>query len=216
MTCIPLFMHDVLGFNTTQNGLVSAVPFAAKALAIPVGWLADWLRAPGRMSTNVVRKLFYAVGVFPCAGAVVATGFVGCDRVLAVALMFVAVAFESVSFTFVSTNQLDLAPLHAGNVVGLTNLMAKLSSIAAPHVVGALTHDRSTHAEWRAVFYLTAAIFAVGAGVFVVFGSGHRQRWADTGAAAIGINSARHAAAAAANNRLMPNSQRPTRRDETV
>jgi len=36
-TCIPLFMHDVLGFNMTKNGTLSAVPFLASGLMIPSG-----------------------------------------------------------------------------------------------------------------------------------------------------------------------------------
>ena len=64
--------------------------------------------------------------------------------------------------------------------MGLTNFMARLSSIAVPHVVGALTYHRSTHAEWQRVFFLAAGIYALGTVVFVVFGSGNRQSWADT------------------------------------
>jgi len=180
-TCIPLFMHDVLGLDSTKNGLLSAIPFTAGISLILIGWLADWLRAPGRMSTNFVRKVFYATGFFPAACVVIVTGYIGCNRVLAVMLMFFAIAFESISYTVVSTNALDLAPLHAGKVMGLAAFMARTATIIVPHVVGALTYHRSTHAEWQSVFFLAAGIYALGTIVFVVFGSGNRQKWADIG-----------------------------------
>jgi len=177
--CIPLFMHDVLGFNTMKNGLLSAVPHSATVLMIPIGWFADWLRSPRRMSTNVVRKLFYATGFFLVACLVIATGYIGCNRILAVLFMFLAVAFQGLSYNVVTTNQLDLAPLHAGKIIGLMSVIGKMSSVAVPHVVGALTYHRSTHAQWQSVFFVAAGVYALGTIVFVVFGSGHRQSWGD-------------------------------------
>ena len=179
-SCIPLFMHDVLGFDMTNNGIVSAVPFFATVLMIPAGFLSDWLRSPGRLSTSVVRKIFCVSGFLSTGCMLILTGFAGCDRVLAVVLMFIAVGCTCLLIPVVVVNQLDLAPLHAGKIMGLTQFVANLSSIAAPHAVGFLTRHRSSRSEWRHVFYLAAAISAVGAIVFVVFGSGRRQSWANT------------------------------------
>ena len=178
-TCIPLFMHDVLGFDIAENGALSAVPFLASGLVIPLGWFADWLRAPGRMSTNVVRKVFCATGFVLSGCMLVLIGYVGCDRVLVVALMFVAFACSCVAYPAIVVNPLDLAPLHAGKIMGLTNTVACLAQIVAPHAVGALTYHGSTRREWQNVFYLTAAIYAFGAVVFVTLGSGNRQDWND-------------------------------------
>jgi len=139
-TCIPLFMHDVLGFDMT-------------------------------------RKSFLATGFLLSGGMLVLTGYAGCDRALAVALVFLAVASTCVSCPVVAVNPLDLAPLHAGKVMGLACFAANLAQIAAPHAVGALTYRRSTRHEWQTVFYLAAAVYAVGAVVFLLLGSGDRQQW---------------------------------------
>jgi len=178
VTCIPLFMHDVLGFDMAKNGTLSAVPFLASGLLIPIGLFIDWLRAPGRLSTTVVRKIFCVVGFISTGSMLILTGYSGCDRVLTVAVMFIALACTCISFPVVAVNQLDLAPLHCGKLMGLTYGVANLASIAAPHAVGILTYHRSSRSEWQRVFYLAAAIYAVGAGVFVIFGSGEHQSWA--------------------------------------
>jgi len=177
-TCLPLYMHDVLGADMTSNGAFSALPFVASIVMVPInGLFVDWLRST--CSTNVVRKLFCAVGFLLTGCFLVLTGYVGCDRTLAVTTMFAVMACSALGFPSVAVNQLDLAPLHAGKIMGLTFAVANLGAVAAPHAVAALTYEQSTRSEWRKVFFLTAGIYVFGAAVFVIFGSGERQSWAD-------------------------------------
>ena len=83
VTCLPLYTHDVLGFNMTSSGLFSAFPFMASIITIPLfGMLADWLRSPGRLSTTFVRKTFCVSGFISTAFLLVVTGYLGCDRIL--------------------------------------------------------------------------------------------------------------------------------------
>ena len=147
-SCIPLFMYDVLGYSMTNNGLVSAVPFLATGIMIPCGLLSDCPRAPGRMSTNVVRKMFCVVGFLSAGCMLILTGYTGCDRALAVTMMFIAISCICVSFLVVIVNPLDLAPLHAGRIMGLTQVVGSVASIAAPHAVGILTYHNSPRSGW--------------------------------------------------------------------
>jgi len=179
-TCLPLFMHDVLGLDMTKTGASSAVPFVAPLVAHPLaGLFADWLRAPGRLSTNVVRKIFCAAGFILAGVSLILAGYISCNPAVAVLNMSLVLASMCIGFTTTAVNQLDLAPLHAGKIVGLTFTIANLASIAAPHAVGVLTSHRSTRSEWQNVFFLAAAVYAAGAIIFVIFGSGNRQSWAD-------------------------------------
>jgi len=178
ISCIPLFMHDVLGFDMTKNGTFSALPFLAAVAMIPTGWCSDWLTSSGRLSTTIVRKILCVIGFVLAGCMLIVVGYSGCNRALAVAVMFIAMGGMHISLPVVVTNQLDLAPLHAGKIMGLTDFVANLAQIAAPHVVGALTYHRSTRFEWQIIFFLAAGIYAVGGIVFVIFGSGDRQSWA--------------------------------------
>ena len=63
----------------------------------------------------------------------------------------------------------------------LTNCVANLGAIAAPHAIGIMTYHQSARSEWQKVF-LAAVVYTVGAIVFVIFGSGERQSWAGTAA----------------------------------
>jgi len=179
-TCLPLYMHDVLGVDMTRNGAFSAVPFLASTVMIPVsGFLVDWLRFSGRLSTNAVRKIFCVVGCTLTSCLLILMGYVGCNRALAVATMSAVMACQTLQFTTVAITQLDLAPLHAGKIMGLTYTIANLGGLAAPLAASALTYEQSTRSQWQNVFFLTSGILIVGAVVFVVFGSGDRQSWAD-------------------------------------
>jgi len=178
MICLPLYMHDVLGVNTTRNGAFSALPFAVSMVAGPAsGLLADWLRT--RLSTTIVRKLICVVSYTPICCLLILVGYIGCDRALAVAIICIVTSCAAVGFSVIGVNQLDLAPLHAGKIIGLTYSVANVGAIAAPHVVGAITYERSTRSEWQKVFFIMAANYLVGMVVYVIFGSGERQSWAD-------------------------------------
>jgi len=180
MTCLPLFMHDVLGFNMTRNGVFSAIPFLASLVLVPVsGLFADWLRSPGRLSTNAVRKIFCAAGYILSSGFLILVGYISCHRTLAVAAMVLVTVSGSPAVPSVTVNQLDLAPLHAGKIMGLTHSISMLSGIAAPLAVSAFTNRHSTRSAWQNVFFLTAGVQVFGGIIFVIFGSGDRQNWAD-------------------------------------
>jgi len=179
-TCLPLYMHDVLGLDITMNGALSAIPFVASVVMIPInGFFVDWLRSPGRLSTNAVRKIFCVAGFTLTGSFLILLGYVSSNRALAVVIMYLMMTCFAMVFSTVAVNQLDLAPLHAGKIMGLTYTVANLGSIAAPHAVSAFTEQQATSSQWKEVFFLTAAVYALGEVVFVIFGSGHRQSWAD-------------------------------------
>ena len=183
ITSLPLYMHDILGFNMANNGVYSSLPNIASIPMVPLcGTLADWLRAPGRLSTTVVRKGFCVVGFVLNGVHLIAFGFMGCNRAWAMVNLILAVVSSIPLVTTITVNQLDLAPLHAGKIMGHSTTMGNLAAITGPLAVGAMTYDGSTREEWKHVFYLTAGVNAVGALVYLIFGSGERQSWATSAA----------------------------------
>jgi len=179
LTCLPMYMRDVLQFYMTQNGVLSALPYIANCLVlIGGGHLADWLRAPHRMQTTTVRKLFCAAGLLLPAMFLIAVGFLGCNRILIVSAVVSSVGSSGLVHSGFGANHLDLAPNYAGTLMGLTNTLATVAGILGPELVGALIYRESTRAQWQKFFYITATIYGFGAAIFVVFGSGKLQDWA--------------------------------------
>jgi len=174
---LPLFYYDVLGFNMSKNGLLASLPFLVACIMIMVsGQLADWLRAPGRLSTTTVRKIFAVCGLILPSVFFILSGFLGCSRGLQVLTMIMAMGCAAFVWSCVTVNSLDLSVIHAATLLGITNSTATLASIAAPLTIGALTYS-STRAQWRLVFYITVAVEWFGATVYLLFGSGELQDW---------------------------------------
>jgi len=179
LTCLPMYMRDVLQFDMTQNGILSALPYVGTwFVVIGGGQLADWLRAPHRMQTTTVRKLFCASGHVLQGMFLIAVGFLGCNRILIASAFVLSISFSSLSWCGFAVNHLDLAPNYAGTLMGLTNTLATVAGILGPEVVGALTYHESTRAQWQKVFYIAATLYGFGATTFVVLGSGELQDWA--------------------------------------
>jgi len=182
-TCIPLFVHDVLGYNMSQNGIVSALPFLILIPLNPLcGYLSDWLRSPGRLSTNFVRKAFVVVGFAITGVSLSLVTYTGCYRVLAVLLLCMAATGASMLFPTLMVTVHDMAPLHAGTLVGIMITAGCLAGIGSTLVVGEVTEQNSTREQWRIVFFISAALCVVGALVFVVFGTAERQSWGEANA----------------------------------
>jgi len=172
-------MHDVLQFNLTENGILSGLPYVATwLLMMGGGQLADWLRAPHRLQTGTVRKLFCTAGLLIPGLFLIVIGFLGCNRILVVSAVVISVGSSGLAMSGYGVNHLDLAPKHAGTLMGLTNTLATVPGFLGPQVVGALTYHESTRAQWQKVFYICTAIYCFGTAVFVVFGSGECQNWA--------------------------------------
>jgi len=180
LVCVPLYLHDVLGVSIATNGVFSFVTFAGAIISTPItGAVVDWLRSSGRLTTTVVRKGSCVAGLLLVDCCLILLGFVGCNRALAVTNLFFMVFFDGIVFNCLVTNQMDLAPAHAGKIMGLVITVANLGSILGPIVVGAMTAHQSTHSTWQNVFFLMAVVNVFAAVVFLIFGSGNRQNWDD-------------------------------------
>lgn len=75
----------------------------------------------------------------------------------------------------------ELSRNFPATLFALINMCGVSSGFAAPHLVGVIleTPDQDIFFLWSLVFYGTAALAAVGALVFICFGSAEKQRWDD-------------------------------------
>jgi len=177
---LPLFFYDVLGFSMTNNGLMASLPYlAASGMMLIAGQAADWLRAPGRLSTTAVRKVFCVCGLAVPSIFFIVAGFLGCDRAPVVLVMIAAMACQACAWASLSVNPLDLSPSHAATLFGITISTAALAMIGTPLVIGQLTYRSSTISQWRKVFYVAVGVQCFGTIVYLLFGSGEPQNWQD-------------------------------------
>ena len=67
-------------------------------MVMPSGWLSDRLINSNYLSKSQARKVFQLVGVWLPAGCLVWVTYAGCDTVMVVTAICMAIAMHSVSY----------------------------------------------------------------------------------------------------------------------
>ncbi|XP_073992597.1 sialin-like isoform X2 [Rhodnius prolixus] len=180
LTELPSYMDDVFGYNFLRAGLLAALPYLAMGIVVQTsGFLADWFRSSGHLSTMQVRKLFTCSGfltraIFLIAAAHSTTPFA------IVTCLTVAVGFGGSAFAGFSVNPLDIAPQYASILMGFSNTVATLPGILSPMLTGYIVKNR-TPEEWHTILYFAAAIYCFGSIIYAALASGKIQSWALVG-----------------------------------
>ncbi|XP_017839662.1 putative inorganic phosphate cotransporter isoform X2 [Drosophila busckii] len=181
LTEIPSYMKNVLGKDIKSNALLSALPyFAMFCMSFMFSAIAVQLNKRQCISTVVSRKIFNSIGLWGPMLALIGLGYVSSDQSnLAVALLTVTVGFNSACYLGFQINHIDLSPNFAGILMGITNCVANIMSIIAPLLVGFIVNNEHDAQQWRVVFFIAAAVYLVGNGLFVLFGRANVQPWND-------------------------------------
>ncbi|CAH1802651.1 unnamed protein product [Owenia fusiformis] len=145
LTSLPTYMRDVLKFHIRSNGFLSALPYICMWLFFILGGqVADHLRKKQKLSTEATRKLFQTIAFLGAAIFMLATGFMNCERrYLAVAFLTIGVTLQGAGASGFVVNHVDIAPMYAGVLYGITNTAGTLSGIFSPMVVGVIAPNVS-------------------------------------------------------------------------
>jgi MFS transporter, ACS family, solute carrier family 17 (sodium-dependent inorganic phosphate cotransporter), other len=168
---LPTYLRHTFAMSLRDVGAYSLIPWIATFVAVNAGgWLSDFLITRG-MPTTFVRKtmqgLAFSVGGLPLL-AIPATHTPGA----AVALITLSASANGLSQSAYGVNHLDVGPSHAGILMGLSNTIATIPGIigvAAAGLIVSITHS------FAGVFYMIAAVYAVGLLGYLTWGSGERR-----------------------------------------
>lgn len=175
LTELPSYMANVLHFNIRSNSLVSALPYLAMLVVANTGTrLADFVLAKGLDRTKT-RKIFNSFSTF--LPAIFLISYSGCNTVVTVTLLCLAVGFNGFHYAGFMCCHLDLASNYAGTLLGITNGISNIMGFVAPAIAGYITEGQSDIPHWRMVFFLAAVLMMVGNTVFLVLGSAREEKW---------------------------------------
>uniref|UniRef100_A0A1I8JLD1 MFS domain-containing protein n=1 Tax=Macrostomum lignano TaxID=282301 RepID=A0A1I8JLD1_9PLAT len=127
---LPAYYAKVFNLDSEAVGLHLMAPFALMAALTPVGGiLADSLRSR-LLSTTSTRKLLNTVGFGTMACCM---ALIGLSRspYLSTSLLTIGFGFTGLGMSGYGVNHLDIAPLLAGFLMGLSNGIGTVSGIAA-------------------------------------------------------------------------------------
>lgn len=179
LTQIPTYMNYVMAFDMKSNSFWSAMPYLTFwILSFFFGAASDFVINKGYVSRSSARKIFTSIGLVIPAIALVTLGYTNSGQsVQAISLLILAVGFNSAAFSGFAVNHIDLAPNHAGTLMGFVNGLAQISGIIAPLVVQYVVKNERDPLQWRNVFFLAAALNVIVSIIYSFFGSGDIQPW---------------------------------------
>uniref|UniRef100_A0A224XPJ3 Sialin n=1 Tax=Panstrongylus lignarius TaxID=156445 RepID=A0A224XPJ3_9HEMI len=177
LTQLPTFMKDTLNYDLQKAGFLSSAPYLVMTIIMQfAGHLSDWLCNKQILSRTNVRKLFncsaflsQTIFMMLAAYLLTPTGVVTC--------LVLAVGLGAFAWPAFSVNHLDIAPQHAGILMGFSNTFATLPGIVSPLLTGFIVTNKTAD-EWKIVFYISSTIYLIGAVFYGIFASGEKQQWA--------------------------------------
>lgn len=130
------------------------------------------------LSVTWSRKIFNSIGQYIPAASLIGLGFMSKDNpTMVMVLLCIAVGVNGGIYSGYIVNHLDLSPIYAGVLMGISNFLAQFSSILAPLIVGWVVTDAHDPTLWRIIFFITAGYYFIGNSLFVLFGTGKIQAW---------------------------------------
>eukprot|EP00057_Strongylocentrotus_purpuratus_P010271 XP_011664745.1 PREDICTED: probable anion transporter 7 [Strongylocentrotus purpuratus] len=176
---LPIFLKEALRFDTSQAGILSAVPHITFAIFIMIGGaVADFILRHTNLSVTTVRKFMTTLGLLPAGTFLVLAGYVGCNAILVITCISLGLASTGFAFSGASLTMMEFAPSCAGMVVAIANTAGTIPGFVAPIVVANYTENQADISGWRSFFWITFGISVAAWLIFMIFGTSELQPWA--------------------------------------
>lgn len=168
---MPTYITQALGVDYASVGLFAVAPSLVSFLFLNVaGTVTDRLLARGYDRTRV-RKTMQTIGFGGSAAMLAVVGYVQ-DPMLAIALMSLGSVIGAFGSSGFAVNHLDLAPRHAGVLMGLSNTAATIPGIVGVTVSGFILQQTGS---WALVFQVAAGLYVFGLVFYLLFASARRE-----------------------------------------
>lgn len=177
MNWLPSYFDTVLHAPLQSVGVIKTIPYLTMFLTSNAGaWAGDYVIKKRGVSVATGRKLVNSCGF-------VATACMLCLMPAAsnvtAGLLVTTLALGSAGFARggFSVNHMDIAPAHAGVIMGISNTAGTLSGVIGVAVTGYILSawGASSKGGWYVSFMLAAALCLLGAMVFVRYARGRPQ-----------------------------------------
>ena len=165
LSWLPIYFVEGLGVDFAAVGVVTMIPAIASFFFLNVaGWVTDNLISRG-LNLTFVRKLMQTIGFGGSAIVLAVVGYV--DSIpWAITLMSVGNMLGAFALGGWGSNHMDIAPKHAGTLMGITNTAGTVPGIIGVFVSGLILQWTGS---WVLVFQVAAAINIFGLVFYLIF-----------------------------------------------
>jgi MFS family permease len=170
LSWLPTYLNDRLGVDLASVGLFAMAPSIVSFLCLnAAGATGDALLGRG-MRTQTVRKLMQTIGFGAIAAALLVVPHVD-SAPLAIGVLCASAALGAAVAAGFGTNHLDIAPRHAGVVMGLSNTAGTLPGVIGVPLSGWIVEATGS---WELVFQVAAGVKIFGLLFFLAFAKGEK------------------------------------------
>lgn len=140
--------------------------------------LSDFIINHNYTTVGTSRKIFNSFATYGSGLVLIALCLVPQDQpITAIVLLILSVGLSAGAVCGYLLNHMDISPIHAGILMGISNFAGTIMQLLAPLFAGSVLHDVTNAIEWRIVFFVAAGLKFAGNTVFIIFGSGNIQPW---------------------------------------
>jgi ACS family sodium-dependent inorganic phosphate cotransporter len=165
LSWLPLYFVEGLGVDFSAVGVITMIPSVASFLFLNIaGLITDRVIAAGHDLT-FVRKLMQTIGFGGGAAVLAIVGYLESVG-WAIALMSLGNILGAFGLGGWGSNHMDIAPKHAGVLMGITNTAGTLPGIIGVFVSGLILQWTGS---WILVFQVAAAINVFGLVFYLLF-----------------------------------------------
>ncbi|XP_018794824.1 PREDICTED: putative inorganic phosphate cotransporter isoform X1 [Bactrocera latifrons] len=176
---IPSYMNGVLNMEIKKNGLFSALPYLTMWFSLYIYLaIANLLTKRNILSLTAMRKTINTISLWIPSPLLIGIGFLDSSQpTLAIVLMTLNIGINGGSTIGSTLNSIDLAPNHAGILMGLSNTIVNIVPILSPLLVGVIVTDNHNRTQWQIIFAIAAVIFFLGNLFYIIWGTSETQPW---------------------------------------
>jgi ACS family sodium-dependent inorganic phosphate cotransporter len=171
LSWLPKYVSEGLGVPFAAVGIVAMLPHITSFICMNLaGSISDRLISSG-MNVTKVRKLMQTISFGGLAICLALVPFV--ETVwAAIGLLCLSQLFLSANVGGFVVNHMDIAPNHAGTLMGITNTAGTIPGIAGVYITGLILAETGS---WTMVFLVTAAVAIFGMLAYLFLASGEKQ-----------------------------------------
>lgn len=170
LTWLPTYVNEALGVRIADLGFYTMIPYAVMFLFLNVaGWLADTMITRG-ISVTATRKIMQTIAFGGSALFLLLIGGIT-DATHAIIVMSCATGAAAFANGGFGVNHLDIAPRHAGALMGITNTAGTLPGIIGVTLTGMILDATGS---WALVFGVAAGVYLFGLVVWLIFATSER------------------------------------------
>ncbi|MGE0624126.1 MAG: ACS family MFS transporter [Pseudomonadales bacterium] len=171
LSWLPKYVNEGLGVAFAAVGVVSMLPHITSFVCLNVaGNIADRMIRQG-MDVTFVRKLLQTIAFGGLAACLFLIPMVE-SAWAAIGILCLGKVFSAAGVGGFNVNHMDIAPRHAGTLMGITNTAGTIPGIVGVYVTGLILELTGS---WALVFQVTAAVTAFGMVFYLLFASGEKQ-----------------------------------------